>query len=393
MLCYDAIVIGAGAVGSAVAYSLQKAGLKTALLDRNDICSGTSGACDGNMLAVTKQPGPAVDLTVAGINRFIEFNAETPEEFSFHQRGSTLVCEDDFDVTFCRELLQRQLDYKMPVRWLDSKELHEREPYLADDIVGAIECDIDASLNPMHVTYALAKNAKRLGCDVRNYHEVTDILINQSGAIAGVETVKGKMLAPQVIICTGAYSAAVGKLANIEIPIIPRKGHILVTENIPQIARRKVSEAKYVALRYQKEGATVDPLIEKMGISLVVEPVEEGYCLLGSSREFVGFDTKTSPLTVELIARRVMRFFPIMKNLHIVRTYAGLRPYTEDHLPLVGPVSAIPGLYIAAGHEGEGIGMSLITGAIISHYLCNTPIEVEIESLKPDRFAGIRNPA
>ena len=154
-----------------------------------------------------------------------------------------------------------------------------------------------------------------------------------------------------------------------------------------------MSEAKYAALKYQKEGVKVDPVMEKMGVSLVVEPVDEGYCLLGSSREFVGYDTSVSYLVIEQIAKRAARFFPIMKKLHIIRTYAGLRPYTEDHLPLVGPVSAIPGLYIAAGHEGEGIGMSLITGAIISHYLCGSPIEIDIKCLLPDRFDGIRNPA
>lgn len=391
MANFEALVIGAGAVGSAVAYTLQKAGMKTALLDRGDVCSGTGGASNGNISAVLRQPGPELEMTIAGIDRLIQFNNESEEDFSFHQRGSTLVCEDEFDVNFCQELLKKQREYKMPVRWLDSKELHEREPYLAPDILGAIECDIDSTLNPMHVTYAMAKNAKKMGAQVFTHHEITDIIISKDGCVKGVETVKGCFNADYVIICTGAFSNAVGRMANLDIPIIPRKGHILVTENTPRTVRRKVSEVKYAALRYQKEGVEVDPLIEQLGISMVVQPMEEDYYLLGSSREFCGFDFDTSPLVVELIARRNLRFFPIMKQLKIIRTYTGLRPYTADHMPIIGPVTAIPGLYIAAGHEGEGIGMSLITGSIISHYLTGAPIEFEISSMVPDRFDGIRN--
>ena len=388
---YDAIVIGAGAVGSAVAYTLQKDGMKVALLERGDICSGTSGACDGNILAVLKQPGPAVDLTLASINLFKEFNDEVEDDFQFHQRGSTLVCEDEMDVNFCKELMKKQHEIKLPVRWLDSKELHEREPYIVEDIIGAIECDVDSSLDPMLVTFALARNARIQGAVVKTNCEVTGILKNKQGEIEGVETVAGKIYSSNVINCGGAFAPFIGRFIGLKIPIIPRKGHILVSETIPLTVRRKVSEAKYAALKYQSEKYTVDPDLEKYGISLVVEPVDEGNCLLGSSREFAGYNTAVSPFVVEAIARRAIRFFPIMKRMNIIRTYAGLRPYTSDHQPIIGPVKSIPGLFIAAGHEGEGIGMSLVTGAIISHYLTGRHVDLPLEKLLPDRFPEICN--
>jgi sarcosine oxidase subunit beta len=86
------------------------------------------------------------------------------------------------------------------------------------------------------------------------------------------------------------------------------------------------------------------------------------------------------------IAQRAIRFFPVIKDIRMIRSYAGLRPYTPDHFPIISETD-IPGFYVAAGHEGDGIGLSLITGKLISQMICQESTEVSVEPLRLNRFA------
>jgi sarcosine oxidase subunit beta len=94
-----------------------------------------------------------------------------------------------------------------------------------------------------------------------------------------------------------------------------------------------------------------------------------GSLLLGSSREFVGLDRSVSKSIVQSIAARALRFLPVLSRTSIIRSYAGLRPWSPDHLPLIGPVESVPGFYVAAGHEGAGIGLAPITGHLIARWI------------------------
>jgi sarcosine oxidase subunit beta len=126
--------------------------------------------------------------------------------------------------------------------------------------------------------------------------------------------------------------------------------------------------------------------MDRYGIAMVFEPTEHGNFLIGSSREFAGFNRRCNHHVLELMARRALRFFPTIRNIHIIRSYAGLRPHTPDHLPIVSAVPAVPGLYIAAGHEGDGIGLAPITGKLISEMIVGEPTSIATEPLKLHRF-------
>ena len=96
----------------------------------------------------------------------------------------------------------------------------------------------------------------------------------------------------------------------------------------------------------------VDKRTEKHGVALVLEPTESQNFLIGSSRQFVGYDGRIDMNVVETMAMRALRFYPKMNDFTMIRAYTGFRPWTEDHLPIVSEVEEIPGFYIAAGHEG-----------------------------------------
>jgi glycine/D-amino acid oxidase-like deaminating enzyme len=135
--------------------------------------------------------------------------------------------------------------------------------------------------------------------------------------------------------------------------------------------------------------ASVQSAAEGVQVALVAEMTSAGTLLLGSSREFTGYDRAVSPAVVQAIAARAVRFLPGLAQANIIRSYTGLRPWSPDHLPLVGPVEAVPGLFLATGHEGAGIGLAPITGQILAHWIVRQEEPSLAGPVRPARFPSL----
>lgn len=201
-----------------------------------------------------------------------------------------------------------------------------------------------------------------------------------------IETTKGAFTANHVVNAAGVWAPFIGSMLDLSIPIAPRKGHIIVASRQQPVGGRKVMEFGYLISKF---GGVrhVDPLTEKYGVALVFEPTESQNFLIGSSREFVGFHTKVSDEVIRCIANRAIRFYPKMADMMVIRSYAGLRPWTEDHLPIVSRVDELPNFYIAAGHEGDGISLAAVTGKIIEELINEKEPSIPVDPLRYDRFA------
>ena len=103
----------------------------------------------------------------------------------------------------------------------------------------------------------------------------------------------------------------------------------------------------------------------------------------------MGFDREVELGVAGAIARRAARFFPILKDARALRVYAGLRPLTPDHVPIIGPFHDAPNLCVATGHEGAGIGLAPATGELVAAWHTGAPSPVPIEWFSPDRFAPV----
>lgn len=170
-----------------------------------------------------------------------------------------------------------------------------------------------------------------------------------------------------------------------------RKGHLLVAERSFPVARRKVMEFGYMMAKFGggDYARAVTPEMETYGVALVLEPTAVRNFLIGSSRQFVGYDISFDIRVLRSMAHRAQRFFPVLKNIRMLRSYAGLRPYRPDHLPIVS-ATPVPDFFVAAGHEGEGIGLSLITGKLLAQLIAEERTEINIVQLKLSRFANLK---
>lgn len=381
----EVAIIGGGIIGCAIAYYVSKAGLDCMLIEKEDLASGTSSRCDGNITIVDKNPGFDSEMSWKSQELTLQLREELDLPFEYRASGSILVCDNEEEMEAAKKWVEIQNRAGLKFNLLDRADIRQESPYFADDIPGGLECETDSLINPYMLCYALIDKAVQHGLNVHTRTGVTNVSKDEDFRI---ETTNGTFTAKKVINAAGVWAPIIGEMLGLKIPIVPRKGHIMVGARQQPVMMRNVMEFGYLMNKFGQE-RMADPQTLAHGVALVLEPMESQNFLIGSSRQFVGYDYRVDFQVVQTMAKRALRFFPKMSDFNIIRTYTGLRPWTKDHFPIVSAVEEIPGFYIAAGHEGDGISLAAITGKLIQEMICGEETTVSVEPLRFDRFKNI----
>ncbi|MEU3167378.1 FAD-dependent oxidoreductase [Streptosporangium sp. NPDC006930] len=407
----DVVVVGAGVVGAACAYYAARAGLDVVVVDRGAVAGGTTGAGEGNILVSDKEPGPELDLALLSNRLWRDLAGAAPEGgvrngaprdervdagpggggagvmdrpvtgggFEFEAKGGLVVAETDEILETLTDLAGKQGVEHVAVA---AGELGDYEPHLAKGLAGGVFYPQDAQVQPMLAAASLIRRgAERFGRGalmLRTGVTVTGF-VRDGDRIAGVTTDHGDILAGAVVNAAGTWGGELAALAGAHVPILPRRGFIMVTEPLAgPLIRHKVYTAAYVtAVASDSEG---------LQTSAVVESTPPGPVLIGASRERVGFDRTMSVPVLERLARQAVELFPALAAYRVIRAYCGFRPYCPDHLPVIGEDPRARGLYHACGHEGAGIGLAPATGHLIAQLLAGLSPDLDLTPFRPDRF-------
>ena len=382
----DVIVIGGGVIGASVAYHLARRGVRATVLERGDMASGSSGACDGLVLLQSKRPGIHLRLAMESTKLFNRLSEELPVPIEYRCRGGMVVIETKEEFHAMERYAQEQRETGLEVAILDIAAARRIEPQLSESLAGAAYSPLDGQVNPIALTHGLALGARALGARIRTHTEVTGLRLER-GRVTGVETDQGRFSAGMVVNAAGVYAPRLGEMVGIPVPIRPRRGQLLVTEATKPMIKGTFISARYIAAKHNPE------LAKGEGEGIAIEQTESGNLLLGSTREFVGFDWGTTVGGIRGIARRTMAVLPGLAALNVIRSFAGLRPYTPDGLPILGPVEGVEGLIMAAGHEGDGIALSPITGELIAQFIAEGRTKIPLDPFRLERFAHSPDPA
>lgn len=375
------VVIGAGIIGTSVAYFLSKKDVNVVLVDSKDIAAGTSGACDKAIMLQSKKLGPALELAVQSAALYKELEQQLQQNLEYRQGGGLILIDNEQDLKGLQQVVEKQNSIGLNVKILTGDEVRKKNPHLSDKILAASWCEEDAEINPMRTAFAFAKAAHKnnailqLNCEVLN-------LITKNNKILGVQTTHGEIRADSVVICSGVWSNNILKTIQLEVPIFPRKGIILVTEKLPKIIDCNILSGSYIMAKLQKEQ---NPL--PYGIGLAISQTLSGTLLIGGSREFVGFDESIKTEIIHEIAKQAIHAFPCLENIHLIRSFAGFRPYTPDNMPILGEIPSVQGLYIAAGHEGDGVALAPITGKLMAELIIDQKVEFDLSPFSIERFS------
>lgn len=382
----DVIVIGGGIIGSSVAWQLAKRNQKVLVIEKKDSASGSAGATDGVVGYHTKKPGVQLDLAVQSIEMFKTLSEELGSDVEYElEAGGMQPVEDKEQWDMLSAMAEEQRKSGVDIRMISAEEACKIEPNLNPDIYGALYSPTGGKVNPLALTMAYARAAKKLGAEYWYFTEVTEIII-EDGRAVGVKTADGREeRAKYIVNAAGSWAGKVAALAGLDMPIKPRKGQLCVTEPIGPFLRATVQCARYNVIKFRPE-TIKDQTVLKLGQSLSIEQTENGGLIIGGTREFVGYEDENTFEAIEAMMKRALRFFPALKDVSIVRYFSGFRPYTPDGLSLLGEVKTLPGFIMSAGHEGDGIALSAITGKLIAEIIVDGKPSYNIDEFSPNRF-------
>jgi glycine oxidase len=370
MKSFDVAIAGAGLIGTSVAFELAQAGLKVALFDRNEPGREASWASAGILSPAPESPAmiSMVPLAKASMNLYPSLVANV-EEISGEQVG--FRPKGTIDVFFSREAvsdlstliaLHHGMGLKAePLRPEDARDL---EPSLSPELEAAALRPDEASIDNRAFTKAMLSAAEKSGVKVFAGANVAGI-VKEGDRCTGLKLEKETINAKWIVVAAGCFSAEIEGVKEFA-PVRPAKG---------QMVSLRADELK----------------IERViwGEKVYIVPRNDGRILAGATVEYVGFDKQVTAGGVEKILSAAIEVIPEFANARIEETWAGLRPDSPDHLPILGPTD-VDGLVIATGHFRSGVLLTPITARLVRQWITERSVEIDWERLSPMRFIEAR---
>ena len=365
----DAVIIGGGVSGVAIAYSLAKRGMNhVVVLEQEALSNGATGRCGAG---VRMQWGAELDCLFAqySIDFFEHANEELDYrgDIGFKQGGYFIVGVSEVEKTrFSRNVaLQNRLG--IPSILLTPAEAKEIVPHINEAaITCATFCGRDGHLNPFHMTQAYANAATRLGVKIYTGTKVLGIE-SEGNRVKTVLTEQGPFSTPVIVNAAGAYAPLIAEMAGVTLPVYPERHEILVTEPVASIQGPMfMSFSQNIYCQQTPEGSFI------MGRGDKNEP--RSYCI-DSSWQFM-----------EKMAHTCCRLLPMLRQLSIVRQWAGLYAMTQDRHPIYGEARELKGFFLACGFSGHGFMFAPATGTVVAEAILSLPLSLPAEVLDKERF-------
>ncbi len=362
---HDAIVIGAGIVGAACAHALALEGMRVLVLDARYPAGGSTAAGMGHLVVMDDSP-EQLALTTLSTTLWRELSDELPRAVEYDPCGTIWVATDEaqLDAVSAKHRLYAARGIASEV--LDARALAHLEPNLRSGLAGGLLVPGDGVLYQPRMTLWLLERARDAGAEVRSACRVDRI--TEHAVHCGVEVLRADV----IVNAAGAEAPSLVP----ELPIVPRKGHLAITDRYPGFVRHQLVELGYLASAHTMTTESV---------AFNVQPRATQQVLVGSSRELVGWDASTNRRVLAKMLARASEFMPALASLSVIRTWTGLRPATPDKLPLIGAWPTTPGLWIAAGHEGLGITTSLGTARLLADLIAGRTPPIDATAFAPTR--------
>jgi D-hydroxyproline dehydrogenase subunit beta len=361
----DAIVVGAGIVGAACAAALARDGWRVTILEKSFASSGTTSVGMGHLVVMDDSP-EQLALTKYSLRLWRELTPALDRRAELDVCGTLWVAEDESQLAALRAKRQLYATADVATEVLDAQALSEAEPNLRRDLVGALRVTNDSVVYPPGATLSLLDDARKNGAVLREGIDVVEIVPN------GVRLANETLRTDVIVNATGPWAPRLTPA----LPITPRKGHLAITDRYPTFCRHQIVELGYLTSAH---------VMTSESVAFNIQPRSTGQVLIGSSRELVGWDAQINRDILRRMLQRASQFMPRLGDLSVIRCWTGFRPATPDKLPLIGRWDPIPGLWIAAGHEGLGITTSLGTAQLLADQIAGRAPEIDPAPFSPMR--------
>jgi len=365
----DVVIIGGGVIGTSIAYHLAKMGAQnTVVLERESMLgTGSTGKCAGG---IRQQFSTEVNirLSMESVRFFENFREELDADPEFRQNGYLFLATTEEEVTAFQQnvALQRSLGLKVEI--LSPPEAKDLVPALnVEDVLLATYCPTDGYADPHSVLQGFAKGARQLGVEMCTDTEATAIEL-KAGKVRAVATNQGRIETPVVVDAAGPWLAVVGRMAGIELPVLPYRRQIFVTHPFPAIPDPVPMVIDFQpSFYFRKEGPGI-----LMGMTDDEEPPS--------------FNTHADWDFLAQVVEKAIHRAPILEQAGFMDGWGGLYAVTPDDNPILGPLPELEGFICAGGFSGHGFMLAPATGRAIAELILEGQSTVDISALSIDRL-------
>jgi glycine/D-amino acid oxidase-like deaminating enzyme len=365
---YDAIIIGAGIVGSACAAECAREGLGVAIVEAGIVGGGATAAGMGHLVVMDDSEAQFA-LTRYSQQLWDQMSDELPHEVEHDACGTIWIAADDEEMAEARRKEKFYADRGVKTELLDAHALAEAEPNLRPGLAGGLRVPGDSVIYPPCAAKHFVDQARAKGAAVFLGEAVESITLD------GVRLRDGTSISAGLVVnSAGSWAPALTRGLEVK----KRKGHLVITDRYPNFIRHQLVE-----LGYLKSAHT----LTAESVAFNIQPRKTGQLLIGSSRQFgVDYSQVDTPVLTQMLDRAI-EYLPGLGELSSLRAWTGFRAATPDKLPLIGPHTEHERLYLATGHEGLGITTSLATAKLLVAQIVNRDTSIPVKPYLPARMA------
>ncbi len=364
----DVVIVGGGVIGCAIAYYLSKAGMSTCVLEQGEVGAQASSAAAGLLapLGPLSGPGPFADLLLSSFALFPSVVPELEEatglRLNYDQTGALRVVRNPKRVSNLQKRMQAWQPLGLKMYWLTGEEARQREPLLSEDVSAAIYAPEESQIQAPQVVKAFAKAAENLGAEISSHKKVVNILKKEK-RVTGVQLAEGETIScNHLVLTTGAWSCFYGEWLDLDIPVTPLQGQIIILQQPSQPLQHII-----------------------FGDAIYLTPKEKSI-LVGATKEEVGFEAQVTAEGKDWLNTAATRLVPVLKQSRLENAWAGLRPKTVDTRPIIGPAPHWENVTLAAGHNAVGIILSPLTGQAVATSITTGQVPDIIRPFSLERF-------
>jgi D-hydroxyproline dehydrogenase subunit beta len=366
----DVLVVGGGIVGAACAYFLALEGFRPIVFEQGGgVGTGVTASGMGHVVVMDDSEAQFA-LTRLSRDLWDDLLPQMPEAVEHDGCGTLWIAarDDEWEAVQhkCSFYRARGVDAEI----VDGSTLQSLEPTLRPGLRGALRVPGDSVIYPTTASGWFLDRVRERGGEIRCGERVNAIE-GRSVVLLDGTRIEGEL----VVNAAGPRTAELSP----GLPIEPKKGHLIITDRVPRTVHHQLVELGYLHSAHESRGESV---------AFNVQPRKTGQLLIGSSRQYVGWQEGIDRRLVGRMLARALEFVPSLADVSAIRIWTGFRPATPDNLPLVGPYEPQDGVLIAAGHEGLGITTSVGTGRLIASIAAGRALPIDLDPFLPGRVVG-----
>lgn len=377
---FDVIIVGAGVVGCSIAYHLTKAGFNVALIEQKHVGSGASGANFGMVQSNDVEIKHSIPMVLHGYKRFDNLEEELGMSIGFRRIASLRLLSSESQWMNSKERASILSKAGIPYEFVPPERVVEIEPEVnPSGLYGATYASYQGQVNPFLLMWAFLRLANQRGLSLFTFTEVKNLLL-ESGRIIGVDTTRGKFYAGRVVLATAAWTRKLGQLIGHQWNIHTFRASAMVTERFPDLQLNTiVTSADHIEMEIN------GPNDAELTVMALSQTQEGNFLIAQADRPGEVLDGKISHIAPTAMATITTRFFPILRKARIIRTWTAPTTYTDDGMPLLGPVNDLEGLILAASFR-SAIVNSPVAGEIVTQLISQGYCDLmDISPFAPER--------